>query len=84
MAACVTRSAALVWGWGRGGGEACVGGDVCLEEIRKIKTEALVDSRSTVFLKTSTPQCVFISDQEVFLEFVASSSAQRCFILRDE
>lgn len=36
-------------GWGRGGGtggggggEACVVGDVCLEEIRKIKTEALV------------------------------------------
>lgn len=43
MAACVTRSAALVWGWGQGGGAACVVGGVCLEEIRNIKAEAPVD-----------------------------------------
>lgn len=45
-------------------GEACVVGRVCLEEIRKIKTELRGEKPAFV---ANIPLCVLIRGQEVFL-----------------
>lgn len=84
LCACVARSAALIWGWGqgRGGvqrGEACVVGRVCLEEIRKIKTE-LRGEKPAFVANIHTSLCPHKGSGGVFAEMPASL----CFLFDAE